>query len=111
MHHSSALFGICAICLHYYPLDEIFGICTLILMIQHVFVILKYFHFRSYVTIEVMLEVWFEYETINRIPAIPDGSMKMTATIMLFSHWLFWTAAVIELFAQHENPNFIGMRP
>eukprot|EP00494_Astrolonche_serrata_P029826 UN30093 len=78
-------------------------------MTQHVFVILKYFHKKSYIVVEALLDAWFQYECIFRIPAIKNKSMQLSAAYMLFAHWLFWIAGALELFVERDHKNFDGL--
>eukprot|EP00494_Astrolonche_serrata_P025173 UN25434 len=75
-HHASSLYLCVALSLRFYHLDDHVTICGLLLMMQHAFVILKYFHFRSYVVIELGLEIWWQMEVYGRLAHLKDDSMK-----------------------------------
>eukprot|EP00494_Astrolonche_serrata_P025523 UN25784 len=106
IHHSSALYICVALNLQYYILDETIALLGWILMAQQVFVISKYFHNRFYVIVIVLLETWFQYEAITRIPNTKGRSKQLFTIYMLISHWLIWIGVLLEFFVERYKSTF-----
>eukprot|EP00494_Astrolonche_serrata_P032137 UN32406 len=61
IHHSGVMYLCVAVNLHYYPYDKHLTICSLILMLSHTIVVLKYFHFKLYVVCELIIDAWLQW--------------------------------------------------
>lgn len=63
----------------------------LILLMQHWFVLVKYINNTAYCVLEILLEVWFEWEVISNLEKYHaiHWTVELIACNMLAAHWIF----------------------
>lgn len=106
LHHSSASLIIAsfltgALVPDRYILDPIF-----LLVIQHWFALLKYLHDTSYVVIETILEVFFQWSVISQMEQLVYRHTWLAYTSacgMMVAHWLYFIAGFIGRFIVHHT--------
>jgi len=78
----------------------------LILCIQHVFVMLRYFHKNIYIIIQTVLEAWFEWSVLSNYESFLNNhwTIALAASVMLFAHWLYFAAAMLSLVGTSPEP-------
>lgn len=98
-HHTSAAMILCLLTIGVIPADRHIVSSSLVLVMQHWFVLLRYVNKFIYSALELTLEVWFEWVIISDLQHI--RSLHWTASLaacgMLTAHWLYVVAAVIDL--------------
>ena len=72
---------------------------TLIMIIQHWVVLLKYVNKWAYAAVELALEAWFEWTVISDFYFIRESNWTaaLAAGVMLFAHWLYLIAGGLDL--------------
>jgi hypothetical protein len=72
---------------------------TLPLLMQHWFVMLKYFHRTTYIAVELFLEAWFEWVALSNLEYAWYYSWtgSMLGGSMLFAHWAYLIAGGLSL--------------
>jgi hypothetical protein len=110
VHHTAASLYICGLVTGSAPLNRQVMCVALPLIFQHMWPVMKYYDIMSYAIIQAMFEVWFECEAFSHLEYF--GSISVTYRIlvyaMLIAHWMYWTAALIELHpdvVEHEIEN------
>lgn len=98
-HHSAASMLICFLTVGVIPADRHIVSTSLVLVMQHWFVLLRYVNKWVYSILELLLEVWFEWVVISDFEYIRSlhWTAAQAAAVMLTAHWLYLLAAVIEL--------------
>ena len=89
---------------------------TLILTIQHWFVLLKYVNKWAYVVVELLLEAWFEWTVMSDFYFIRElhWTAALATGVLLFAHWLYLIAGGLDLVVgdvredQFKNVHFRG---
>lgn len=74
----------------------------LVLCMQHWFVLLKHFHESLYVSIEFVLETWFQWTVFSNFELYASNhwTAEVAALGMLVAHWLWLVAGGIGLFSE-----------
>lgn len=103
LHHSSGAFFVCALATGLMELVRVNLAGTIILVVQHWFVPVKYQNVTAYNVIEFVLEIYFELELISALPDMQpkngvDTTARGCAIVMLTAHWLYLLAAFAEIF-------------
>jgi len=105
LHHLSTSLTLVGIMLHLFPRDRAMTAVCVVPMMQHWFVLVKYRHLITYIAIELLLEVYFQWEVISNLGEFnTDFGIAITrvgrgcALTMLFAHWLYLIGAIIRLF-------------
>ena len=98
-HHSAAAFLVCMLLAGVIPPSRYVLNSSLILVVQHWFVLLSYINETAYVVVELALEAWFEWTVISDFYHI--RSLHWTAAlgtgIFVFAHWLYLLAAGLDM--------------
>jgi len=104
MHHSSAIFIITSLQMHYLQFDTV--VITLLLppILQHVGVKIKYFHKNAYIVITLMLEVWFQVEVFSLLGYVPKKAVRIATCLLVLSHWLYFLSGLLSMFLEREIP-------
>ena len=96
-HHSYVLLLICMVLVgaadpHHRVIDPI-----LILCMQHLFVLLSQIHMNMYIFIETVLEILLEWSILSNYENCVwnHWTVALSASIMLFAHWLYFTAVAL----------------
>eukprot|EP00494_Astrolonche_serrata_P006071 UN06088 len=71
---------------------------------------MKYFHFKSYVISQLILEIWFQWELISRLSTLTKTSTQTAGVVLIVSHWLFWIGGLLNVIAEHEEPKLSSPR-
>jgi hypothetical protein len=107
LHHSSATIPIVMLLAGVFPADRHVLGPSLVLLMQHWFVLTKYVNFLFYNTIELALEAWFEWMVLSDLQYLDSlhWTLSFSALGMLTAHWLFLIAAGIELIIPDSGAN------
>lgn len=97
VHHCSSAYFVVACATHLMPLDRRIVAASLPLVVQHLFVLLKYANTPVYFLLELTIEVLWEIETIRCLKDLSvengyDITTRGCACSMLFAHWCYWAA-------------------
>lgn len=105
IHHSSAAISLAALLSHVLPPTREVLAVTLPLLMQHWGILLKYNYNLAYVVIEVVLEVWFEWNAFSCIENLHElhwmGGVMVAS--MLFAHWCYFLSGAINLAFNRES--------
>ena len=98
VHHGAAALIICMLLTGVIPASRHIYNPSLILVMQHWFVLLRYGNKILYTVIELSLEVFFEWTVISEFEYFQSMHwvVPMTAASMLVAHWLYLIAALVE---------------
>ena len=99
LHHSATSLLIVSLTTHSEFLDRNVLSCTLPLVVQHWFVLVRYVDVRLYVIAELLIEFVWEWEVIFNIQNYHQchgWNIVMIAATMLVAHWLYVGAATIK---------------
>lgn len=98
-HHTSAAMLICFLTIGVIPADRHIVSSSLVLVMQHWFVLLQYVNKFIYSALVLTLEVWFEWVIISDLQHIRslNWTASLASCVMLTAHWLYLVAAVINL--------------
>ena len=98
-HHSAASLLICMLLVGVAKPEQSVFDCILILCIQHLFVMLRYFNKKVYIVIETVLEAWFEWSVLSNYESFLNNhwTVALAASVMLFAHWLYFAAGMLSL--------------
>ena len=102
LHHSSASLVICILVTGVIRPTRHVVDPIIVLVVQHWFVLLKYVHFKTYLAIELILELWFEWSIFSQYETYmyaQHWTAPLAAGVMLVSHWMYLVAAGIRLVA------------
>ena len=105
VHHGALALFMSLLLVSVIPPSRYVVIGSLVLIMQHWFVLVKYANVPVYVVIELALEFWFEWIVISEFQyyrSIHWTAAWLPAT-MLVAHWLFLGAGAIELFSQKRE--------
>jgi len=110
LHHSAGAFFVSALAMGLMNLVRITLAGTVVLVVQHWFVPLKYLSHAVYNLVQLLLEGYFEFELISALPKMEpkngvDTTLRACSLVMLVAHWLYLTAAFIDIFII----NFCGL--
>jgi len=90
--------------LGYWVLDRELASVLLTLVVQHWFVLFKYYSTVFYITMELVIELWFEWEWFASFEHCLfeshrryDRFAPAVAMCMIFAHWLFLLSGLMEL--------------
>jgi len=103
LHHTSAVWLIVGMTTGLFtPRTREILACSLPLVGQHVGVLIKYHNLGIYVLINLILEIWWEWELFQQQQQLTRArgyhvSVHGTSLTMLFAHWLYWSAALLEI--------------
>lgn len=105
VHHSSASFIIAMLVTHVLPPSRDVVQPTLPLVIQHWFVLLKYYNIWLYVVLEVIGEVWFEWSFLSSLENLHNlhWTGGVGSSTMLFAHWMYFLAGGLSLFISSDS--------
>ena len=106
LHHSSASLIISAFLTGALTPDRFLFDPIFILVMQHWFVMIKYLHDFSYIIVEGVLEILFQWTVVSQMEAIVylHPFIGYTgAAGMLVAHWMYWLAGFIGRFVVHEK--------
>ena len=95
LHHGSSAYFISCGCLRYNILDRYAVSMMAPLVLQHWFVLIRYFHFRTYCLLVFALEVLWEYEVFTQARFLKDN-FKIAIIFLVLAHWLFLAGFVFE---------------
>eukprot|EP00465_Bigelowiella_longifila_P012705 CAMPEP_0185277852 /NCGR_PEP_ID=MMETSP1359-20130426/59613_1 /TAXON_ID=552665 /ORGANISM="Bigelowiella longifila, Strain CCMP242" /LENGTH=751 /DNA_ID=CAMNT_0027872129 /DNA_START=122 /DNA_END=2377 /DNA_ORIENTATION=- len=119
LHHSSSVYVVVNLSLGFFTLTRDLSSVLLILVIQHWFVPMKYFNATMFTVIELLLEIWWQWEFFSNFEHFVrdrdiyyDAFAPAAAACMLFSHWLFLAAAALELLEsrrESQEQYFVGL--
>jgi len=118
-HHSSAALFICTLTGGLSPLTRYVAAGVMPTIVQHLAVPLRYVSLPAYGIIELLLEIWFEWEVFSVFETMygPHG-LPISATMpyqdtdpllrratlgMLGAHWLYWIGSALEPFRQTDT--------
>lgn len=98
VHHGAAALIICMLLTGVIPGSRHIYNPSLILVMQHWFVLLRYGNKMLYTVIELSLEVFFEWTVISEFEYFQSMHWvaPMAAASMLVAHWLYLIAALVE---------------
>merc|ERR1711865_1253410 len=76
---------------------------TVVLVIQHWFVPVKYYSHNMYNAIQLVLEIYFQFELITALPHMEakngvDTTLRACTLVMLTAHWMYVMAAFLDIF-------------
>lgn len=108
LHHSATSLLVVSLTTGTEFLDRNVLSCTLPLVVQHWFVLMRYVDIRLYLLTELAIEFVWEWEVIWNITSYTCHSWNivMIAATMLVAHWLYLTAATLK----YLNPCCGGAR-
>jgi uncharacterized protein YjeT (DUF2065 family) len=77
-----------------------------IAMMQHWVFFLRYVNKNTYVALEIILEMWFEWVTLSNLEGLfaNHWTAALFGGTFLVSHWCFLVAGAIELFIEKTTP-------
>eukprot|EP00602_Paraphysomonas_sp_CaronLab_P008720 CAMPEP_0185036278 /NCGR_PEP_ID=MMETSP1103-20130426/29016_1 /TAXON_ID=36769 /ORGANISM="Paraphysomonas bandaiensis, Strain Caron Lab Isolate" /LENGTH=290 /DNA_ID=CAMNT_0027573763 /DNA_START=229 /DNA_END=1101 /DNA_ORIENTATION=- len=100
LHHSICCIVVCNLITGRFPLNRELQVATILLVIQHWFVILRYISFTSYVVSLLGVEAVWQWQVISNLQhytaSTYDYTARGLAMSMLVAHWLFLIAYFIE---------------
>lgn len=107
LHHSAASLVICMLVTGSLSAHRSIFEPILVLCIQHWFVLLKHFHENLYITIEFVLEIWFEWTVLSNFEFYHSNhwTSEVAAIGMLVAHWLWLVAGGIGMFSRSKDSN------
>ena len=96
LHHCATAWFVCASNNGLMPVQYSAGYMavTVPLVLQHWFVVTKYFNFWVYAVAELMLEVWWELEMFTNLPSATQWHQQIMFWSILVAHWFYWFDAV-----------------
>lgn len=103
LHHTSAAWLIVGITTGLFvPMTRAIMAVSLPLVGQHLGVLVKYHNLGLYVLINLFLEIWWEWELFQQQQELTRArgyhvSIHGCSLTMLFAHWLYWGAALLEI--------------
>ena len=105
IHHAASSLVICMLLAGVARPDRSVYDPILVLSIQHLFVLLKYWHQTLYICIEFLLEIWFEWTVLSNFELYGANhwTMELAALSMLVAHWIYLFAAGMTLFVQSKS--------
>lgn len=102
LHHSSAAFLICFMCVGVIPPERAVLTVILPMIAQHWGVLIKYWSFHAYSVVMLMAEVLYEWETFASFEELYslDVTVRHVAATMLLAHWAYMGAALLQFVGQ-----------
>ena len=103
LHHTSAAWLIVGITTGLFvPMTREIMAVSLPLVGQHMGVLVKYHNLWLYALINLFLEIWWEWEVFQQQQQLTRArghhvSVHGCSLTMLFAHWLYWGAALLEI--------------
>ena len=103
LHHTSSAWLIVGITTGLFvPRTRAIMAVSLPLVGQHLGVLVKYHNLGLYVLINLVLEIWWEWELFQQQQQLTRArgyhvSIHGCSLTMLFAHWLYWSAALLEI--------------
>ncbi|CAE7821105.1 unnamed protein product [Symbiodinium sp. CCMP2456] len=99
LHHGAASLVITGLAAGLYPLTREIQSCIMPLILQHWLCLLRYVHVRIYSFLELILEAAFEASVFESYASLYqfDFSVRLAASGMIFAHWLYMAAAILDL--------------
>jgi len=107
VHHGAAALVICMLLAGVIPPSRHIYSPSLILVMQHWFVLLRYGNKVLYTVIELSLEVFFEWTVLSEFEYLMamHWCVPMAASTMLVAHWLYLVAAFVETVKPTNDEN------
>eukprot|EP00522_Entomoneis_paludosa_P018381 CAMPEP_0172454616 /NCGR_PEP_ID=MMETSP1065-20121228/11550_1 /TAXON_ID=265537 /ORGANISM="Amphiprora paludosa, Strain CCMP125" /LENGTH=373 /DNA_ID=CAMNT_0013206967 /DNA_START=218 /DNA_END=1335 /DNA_ORIENTATION=- len=111
IHHSTSSLYVAVIVTGALPAHRAVIQVSLPLLMQHWFVLLKYYNTWAYVALQLILEAWFEWTILSSLEVVHNlhwtGGVLVGA--MIFAHWLYLVAGGLSLFVtEEEDTQVIG---
>jgi len=103
LHHSAGAYFVAAIVTGLTELVRVALAGTVVLVIQHWFVPVKYYSHAMYSSIQLVLEIYFQFELIAALPHMEpkngvDTTLRACTLVMLTAHWMYVMAAFLDIF-------------
>ena len=104
LHHNAGVWTVVCLVTHLAPFTRPILAPCLPLVVQHWMVLIKYHSQSTYVLVQLLLEVAWEFEVFANIRNVSnengfDRVVRPAALVMLVSHWLYLLAALVDLLA------------
>ena len=111
LHHFSTSLALVGMMTHLFPRNRAITAACVVPIMQHWFVLVKYRHLGLFVILELVLEVWFQWETLSNIGEF-EADLGFSATrigrgcalSMLLAHYFYLTAAAMRLLQPCGHP-------
>jgi len=104
LHHLSTSLTLTCVMLHLFPRSRAITAGCVVPIMQHMFALLKYWNRTAFLVIELMLEVWFEWEVLTNLNAFNSSyGMAITrigrslAMSMLLAHWMYLSGSALNM--------------
>jgi len=99
IHHSAAALALCMFLTGTITPNRSIYDPTLVLCAQHWFVLLRYFHNTLYLSVEILLEVWFEWTVFSSFEQYTSNhwTLELAAAGLLFAHWIWFLSGGVRL--------------
>jgi len=110
VHHGATSFVIVAVSTGLFPLSRPLFAACLAPVLQHAAFLLKYYSMSAHVLVQLVLEVYFEWEVVCNISEFRtpfglevDRIGRGCALSMLLSHWMYLFAAILQAFVEKNR--------
>lgn len=104
IHHSATSLIIVGICTHLWAVTRPITAACVLPILQHLCVLLKYHNYYIYLGVELLLEVYFQFEVLSNLGEFESNfNFNVTrvargaALTMLLSHYFYLVSGVLEL--------------
>ncbi len=118
LHHFSTAFTLVGLMTHLFPYNRAITASCIVPIIQHLFVLLKYHSRMGYVLIELLLEIYFEWEVFAHLNEFKtrhglwiDRVGRGCAMTMLVAHWFYLAGATLGLVLPSPGQQFDQSKP
>ena len=112
IHHSAAVTILSMLVVGVIPPSRFVYNTCLILVMQHWCVLLSYINKPLYLAIELVLEYFFEWGIFSDFQQIYHlhWTAALGAGVMIFAHWLFVAAAILDTLSESNNNENVHTR-
>ena len=102
IHHSSASLTMPMALVGIISIDRIVLDPILILCMQHLIILLTYFHKNMYILVQVLLEIWLEWTLFSNYEKTISNhwTLVLVASGLLLSHWMWFISGAVALFTE-----------